>query len=294
MAHLNPILHFILEQRYQEKLLSEQFRVPEIEIPVWPKMPSGTRLPSERLPSGRSPEEPEIFTGRIETPTPKIELTNPEDLMTVLKSDLESAVSSNGSKDPEELSTILLSKHYDNLMQLNPQQRHDVINDFIGQTNQRLGRIPKPSPIEVEPQPAPKEIVFGKPKSQVTVADAPMPYTPPALPQTQATSQAISYTGVEPALAEPKPESTPLLAAVPVAQALLQRIKPGQTKKTATKTIPPKEEEEDYGYSSDNVDVSMPSVRKYEQDDSGTFDTSKVDIEPGRKLGKYASTYHLK
>lgn len=291
MRPLNKILHFILEQRYQNNILSEQVRMPVVEFPPIPK------VPNEEIIIPR--EEISIPSTRIGFPKQIVKI-NPQELRPVLHSDIEVQISL-GETEPTKIVSKVFNNNYDKLMSIPDQERHVILNDLMSKANDRLGKIPIVKPLEVQTKPSPMEIPVQKntftvpERYEIDIPDLPdeqKQYQPPALPQTSALSAPITSTGVEASETEPIVANVFKTELTPMAQSLLRKAKQ-DTKKIATGTEEPKEDEEDY-----DVDFSSEKSRQEYQtpkfDQSGSRNKVEADLERARTLGKYASTYRIK
>ncbi|MEO5366005.1 MAG: hypothetical protein H7831_06565 [Magnetococcus sp. WYHC-3] len=193
MKPLNIVLHVILENRYQQKLLSEQVLISPPRAPRLPRSPRstfGADIPEEPFVFGKPTPKP------IPTPSIKYSITVAQELAAEADRVIMSGDTPRKSRD---VIIAVLNNKNSTINSMSYADKERAVNDLLASTGEKLGDAPKVigkavpeiTPTEPEiPVPSPEPLPASKPyqvpelpPSPTPEPSIPTPPTPPPAPQ---------------------------------------------------------------------------------------------------------------
>lgn len=326
MKPLNIVLHVILENRYQQKLLSEQVSIAPPRAPRLPRSPRSTFEPD-------IPEEPFVFGKPTPQPIPTPSLKYSISVAQELAAEADRIIMSGDTpRKSRDVILAVLNNKSSTINSMSSADKERAVNDLLASTGEKLGdtpqvigkKIPEITPIEPEiPAPSPEPLPAPKPQQAPTIPEVPPPPTPePSIPTPQPApapspievpkpftpplsppneeissegidstlSEPISSTGVSSSATEPNLSNQLQYSIVPVLLPQLSRSF-GGGKKTATTTDPPPPQSQSPSYTPSYNPNELEELQPVSSSTEIPYD---VDAILDRILGKYSSALRIK
>lgn len=297
MRSLNPILHYLLECRYQAKLILEQVPLSALRQSMAPER-QALRLATEIETTGT--EASNVGSYKFNAVKMKPILSELETVPVngvfasrsgpTIEAELNTAISQSLSKSPTpKTSDQLFDEIYTSRPELFVYNTHaneisnKLYNMVLARTDE-VARTPHITPIVVPDKPDPEETPVVPPIRPVPLEVPPSPYAPPAIPKTEPETNLQTNTSA----AEqnfPMGHLDLMTLAVPLAQSAGALRRPTEPN---TRLRAPS------GNNQNNTN-------QYSEEDDNTITVSgdinnidDVDLELNKILGKYSGTYRIK
>lgn len=297
MRSLNPILHYLLECRYQAKLILEQVPLSALRQSMAPER-QALRLATEIETTGT--EASNVGSYKFNAVKMKPILSELETVPVngvfasrsgpTIEAELNTAISQSLSKSPTpKTSDQLFDEIYTSRPELFVYNTHaneisnKLYNMVLARTDE-VARTPPITPIVVPDKPDPEETPVVPPIRPVPLEVPPSPYAPPAIPKTEPEINLQTNTSA----AEqnfPMGHLDLMTLAVPLAQSAGALRRPTEPN---TRLRAPS------GNNQNNTN-------QYSEEDDNTITVSgdinnidDVDLELNKILGKYSGTYRIK
>lgn len=298
MRSLNPILHYLLECRYQTKLILEQVPISALRQSMAPER-QALRLATEIETTGAEASQVGSYKFNAVKMKPilsKLETVPVNGVFAsrtgpTIEAELNTAISQSLSKSPTpKTSDQLFDEIYTSRPELFVYNTHaneisnKLYNMVLSRTDE-VSRNPPIAPIVIPDKPDPAEIPAAPPIRPLPLEIPPSPYTPPAIPKTEPETNLQTNTSAS-------EQNFPLgylainTLTVPLAQTDSALRRPTEPTNGRVRIPSGNNQNNTNQYSEEDDDTITVSGDINNIDD--------VDLELNKILGKYSGNYRIK